>query len=101
MHTILYLLDAQYNSLEIKWGIQSWYEQFVPILLFSAFISVVISIPIKFELFEIPVGTKLFERISKLNSITDTNISANITSLSVTILFILLATLPTLIQLAN
>jgi hypothetical protein len=30
MHTILYLLDVQYRNWELKWGLQSWYDDFIP-----------------------------------------------------------------------
>lgn len=71
---------------------------FVPILLFSIFIGFIISTPVKFELFEIQISSNLFERIGRLSSLTDINMSANITSLSVTLLVILISALPTFIQ---
>jgi len=69
-----------------------------PLFLFSIFVGVAISIPIKFNLFDIPFNPNLFSRLKELNKITDANISAQITSWSFTLIISLLTSLPTLIQ---
>lgn len=69
-----------------------------PIFLFSLFVGFVFSIPIKFQLFDIPFNSNLFTRIKELDSITSTNVSALITSWSVSLLVALIVSLPTLIQ---
>ena len=32
MHTIIYMLDLQYNQVELKWGLQSWTDTWIPTL---------------------------------------------------------------------
>lgn len=70
----------------------------LPLILFSIFSGIVISIPIKFHLFEVSPNIKFFLRLKELNNLTDSNVSEQITSWSFTLIISLLVSLPTLIQ---
>ena len=69
-----------------------------PIVLFSLFFGGVISTPIKFHLFDIPLDATILQRLSELDDITDANISAKISSWSLSVIVILIILLPTLIK---
>lgn len=70
----------------------------IPILLFSLFLGLIVSTPIKFYLFDIPITTNIFERISALDNISETSIISKISSWSLTLFLILIIFLPTLIK---
>lgn len=69
-----------------------------PIILFSLFISLLISTPIKLFLFNIPFNTNLILSIRELYNSTNNEISYTILSWSISILITLLLLLPTLIK---
>jgi hypothetical protein len=71
---------------------------FLPILVFSVFIGVVVSTPIKLELLEIPGGSGFFERLKILKLNTEISFDSNSLSYSITLITILIAILPTLMQ---
>lgn len=70
----------------------------LPIFLISVFLGIIISTPIKFYLFGIPITTNILDRISEIDKISDSNISSKISSWSLTLFLILILILPTLIK---
>ena len=70
----------------------------IPIVLFSVFFGIIISTPIKFYLFDIPITTNIIERISELDKISDASVTSKISSWSLTVFLILIIILPTLIK---
>ena len=70
----------------------------IPIILFSIFLGIIISTPIKFYLFDVPISTNILQRISDLNNISDANITSKISSWFFTGFLALIIILPTLIK---
>jgi len=83
---------------EISGRIQRISLTLIPILLFSAFFGIVISTPLKFYLFDIPITTNIIDRISELDTISDENISTKISSWSLTLLLMIIIILPSLLK---
>lgn len=70
----------------------------IPIVMFSVFFGTIISTPLKFYLFDIPITTNIMESISELDKISDASVSSKISSWSLTVFLVLIITLPTLIK---
>jgi hypothetical protein len=69
-----------------------------PIILFSIFFGIIISTPIKFYLFDIPLAKNFLGRITELDIISDKSISIKMSSWALTLFVILLVTFPTLLK---
>lgn len=69
-----------------------------PIIMFSIFFGIVISTPIKFYLFDIPLTKNFLSRITELDTISDQSISIKMSSWSLTLFIILMIAFPTLLK---
>jgi len=69
-----------------------------PIILFSIFFGIIISTPIKFYLFDIPLAKNFIERLTELDSISDKSISIKMSSWALTLVIVLIITFPTLLK---
>ncbi|MFN6036870.1 MAG: DUF4407 domain-containing protein, partial [Bacteroidota bacterium] len=70
----------------------------LPLILFSLLSGFILSISLKFKMFEIEENQNFFYRINKLSAFTGSDISAKIVSWSITLLISLIMALPTLMQ---
>lgn len=69
-----------------------------PIILFSIFFGIIISTPIKFYLYDIPLAKNFLERITELDTISDKSISVKMSSWALTLIIILIITFPTFLR---
>jgi len=69
-----------------------------PIILFSIFFGIIISTPIKFYLFDIPLAKNFLGRLTELDTISDDSISIKMSSWALTLTVILIVTFPTLLK---
>jgi hypothetical protein len=69
-----------------------------PIILFSIFFGIIISTPIKFYLFDIPLAKNFLGRLTELDTISDESISIKMSSWALTLIVILIVTFPTLLK---
>jgi hypothetical protein len=93
--TISMLIDS-----ERQFGGKNWNSiTTLPAFILAIFISLLISTPLKFYLFEVPIQESIFKSLKALSELTDSSVSLKISSWSITILITLVILFPILIKL--
>jgi hypothetical protein len=88
------------NESEKQSGGKNWNSiTTLPAFILAIFISLLISTPLKFYLFEVPIQESIFKSLKALGELTDSSVSLKISSWSVTILVALVILFPVFIKL--
>jgi hypothetical protein len=88
------------NDSEKQSGGKNWNSiTTLPAFILAIFISLLISTPLKFYLFEVPIQESIFKSLKALSELTDSSVSLKISSWSVTILVALVILFPVFIKL--